>query len=409
MCCLYTYSYRCKTVGGSAEDLIFDGLSTSAEREDIFDKEMEEKASREQMDFVLDAVLASPIILLPKLPSSHEVLAVSLGKIIISNSSSKLETDFNAKTSGQDTVLVEARDMSMYSLMLDETDISRCMESKSLVPILHHTTLELTVTKLKENLLNTDLELSEFLSASPRLNLDAPKQLFQVTGQISPLKLVLTKPVFEQILKTLDNITPDDDFVDSTSPVDHSSGLKTSDTQKFQEPDTTISSELLTSPSSSVGGNSRTSSDDKLLVVKGNFKLPMLHIVMMSALGEKECDVVDVKLENFCLDILNVRWFKAFDICLESLVVEDLLHGNESTGPQYIMRSHGTSRRHASARNLSKMVSISCPTSFLDLPPPPMPPSLPSNLCLPQQTFFVRKTKRNASLSDQKEERNYTE
>lgn len=404
--CLYTYSYRCKRGGGSAENLIFDGLSSSAEKEDIFDKEMEEKASQ-QMDFVLDAVLASPIILLPKSPSSHEVLAVSLGKIIISNSSSKLKADCNAEASGQDTVMVEVRDMSMYSLMLDQKDISRCMESESLIQILHHATLELTVNKLKQNLLNTDLELSDFLSASPRQNLDAPKQLFQVSGQLSPLKLVLTKQVFEQILKTLDNIIPDDDFVGSTSPVNQYSGLETSNVQKFQEPDTT-SPKLQTSPSSTAG-NGRASGDDKLLVVKGNFKLPMLNVVMMSALGEKEQGLVDLRMENFCLNILNVRWFKAMDICLESLIVEDLLPLNESKEPQYIMRSHGTSRRNVSSCNLSKTLSLSCPTNFLDLSPPPMPPSLPSNLCLPQQNIFFRRTKRNASLSDQKEIRNCAE
>ena len=399
-------------VGGSAEDLIFDGLSSSAEKEDIFDKEMEEKASQ-QMDFVLDAVLASPIILLPKSPSSEEILAVSLGKIIISNSSSKLKTECSAEASGEDTVMVEVRDMSMYSVMLDQKDISKCMESESLVQILHHTTLELTVNKLKQNLLNTDLELSDFLSASPRLNLDASKQLFQVNGQISPLKLVLTKQVFEQILKTLDNIIPDDDFVGSTSPVNQDSRLETSNLQKFQEPD--ITSPKLKTSASFTAGSGRTSGDDKLLVVKGNFKLPMLNVVMMSALGEKERGLVDLKMENFCLNILNIRWFKALDICLESLVVEDLLHQDESTGPQYIMRSHGTSRRHASSCNLSKMLSFSCPTNFLDLEPPPMPPSLPSNLCLPQlclerdENISLRKPKRNASLSDQKEERSHAE
>ena len=65
-------------------------------------------------------------------------------------------------------------------------------------PILADTTMELTLQKTH---LNTNID-----DETESTNCDT---VLDVNGKIvSPLKLVLSKQVYEQILKTLDNITP---------------------------------------------------------------------------------------------------------------------------------------------------------------------------------------------------------
>lgn len=362
------------------------------ENEDICAAEVEEK-SEQHMDLLLDAVLQSPIILLPQFPNSRDVLVLSLGKIIASNCSS-----FGAAAAAgnpvSDSVSVEVRDMSMFSLSLGQLDISSCMKSDSITQILHHTTLELSIQKQKRHILNSDSEIADFIKASSGQNFDSPKQLFEVSGHVSPVKLVLTKQVFEQILKTLDNLVPDDDLASGNEP-----GAVASDLQKCVDSEGDVAN--LETSSASLG-SARSLGDDRLLILRGCFKLPMLNAILMSEHAEKIQGLVDLRLENFCVNLLNIHWFKTLDMRLESLVLEDLLHQSDSAGPQYIMVSHSTTRRSPAPPILSKMLSVSCPSSFEDFSPPAMPMSLPSSLCLPRPDLLFHKVQRTVSKEEKR-------
>jgi len=82
--------------------------------------------------------------------------------------------------------------------------------------------------------------------------------------------------------------------------------------------------------------------------------------------------------------------------------MEDLLQ-DESSTHRCIMKSRGQpqddSRYDADTTPL--FVSQSCPTSIIDLPTPPMPPSLPSSLDRDLENVFLM-----ASVTQQQAKRN---
>ena len=336
-----------------------------------------ESDAKKRMNFKLDAVLETPVIMFPRNTTSSEMLSVHLGKIVITNLKQSEDEQQIRSTDSQgfsDVILVEFKDISMYSMNLSSTSTNASTseaEKYPGIPIIHNTTLELLVQTTGSML--TEQESLDFSNFS---NIDVGgKKFLQITGQVSPLKVVLTKHIHEQILKTLDNITPNSDFhSDSTVAGEQAShGSGQADASVGPDP-------------SAAKSDDAAKSDSDALIVKANFKLPVLNIIMR---GERECacDLVNLKFENFYISALNVRWFCLFEICLESLAMEDLLQDQYSRH-RYLMVSHGPDRGKVARSDISsKYMSRSCPSSVIDIPLPSMPSSLPTSLNFHQNVF----------------------
>lgn len=246
---------------------------------DIQDNEAQDTS----MEMKLDVMLQTPVIMIPRKPSSPEVLVMHLGKISIRNHKSleahALETDFTinqldfAKPGTHDKIHLEIRDMNMYSMNLEQQHkLQQTAEkghtmTKSMfntpqpggfiktsygTPILHDTMLELTIqhSHTQDNLDNQNTTL--LMQPGPEFKHQAAEgSVINVVGRVvTPLKVTLSKEVYEQILQTLDHLTPEDDLslpqrlsedpssttdeeVDSENPL---SSLKFYDNSQFKPP-----------------------------------------------------------------------------------------------------------------------------------------------------------------------------
>ena len=221
-----------------------------------------------------DIVLQSPVIMLPRKPNSPEVLVGHLGNISIRNSPADIDAwgaasgastpaatvMLNNSSKLTERIHMEIRDMSVYSVNLEkqreeianssskyadvlhgplDTSQSGLLARNSCgTPVLHDTVIQLTIQKIEptpqyinppDTTLDFDFGGEEFsFKGNSTLQQDQQSSqeeasVLKVKGKIvSPLKLVLSKFVYEQILHTLDNITPPDEeeetFNDLPSP-----------------------------------------------------------------------------------------------------------------------------------------------------------------------------------------------
>ncbi len=213
-----------------------------------------------------DILLQSPVIMLPRKPNSPEVLVGHLGTISIRNSAmdeeaegfpivstpASMEFCENSLSQRTEKIHMKIRDMNVYSMNLekqkamDDIKSSSRREDSSLqhtlsashlhgdllprnnygTPVLHDTVIELTIQKIEPNppfinppdtTLDLDFGSEDFAFKSSGAgnegqNQDEEASVLKIQGKVvTPLKLVLSKFVYEQMLQTLDNITPPDE------------------------------------------------------------------------------------------------------------------------------------------------------------------------------------------------------
>ena len=359
--------------------------------------------------FRLDAQLQTPVIMLPRAPDSTQVLVGQLGKITINNfSPDQLETGLSEQDS-RDKIHVNIRDISVYSMDTensnrkagDESMASQSCFNESAfdtsfktaancgTAIVHDTEVSFTLQKLdfdvnsKANASRSNANTEQSDETFSMDDVQSASHLEQsITGTkihidgkvVTPLKVVLSKQVFEQLKDTLDNIAPPDD-----DPLPQESfGLNVDDSQ----------SDLLglkgnESSSASLSYRDRSMSDvqsvkpDSPLVVVVNFELPTLTVNMTGDLGEGEQGLVELKLQDFKVDFERPDSFtKDIEISLQSLDMVDLLQ-DENSKHRHLMVSHSSdSLNKTSPLYLSSL----CPSSMVDLPTLDMPPSLPNSL-----------------------------
>ena len=209
-----------------------------------------------------DISLQSPVIMLPRKPNSPDVLVGHLGNISIRNSPADVEAwgatpgistpttnIFTSSSKLTEKIHMEIRDMSVYSVNLEkqQEEIAKSASKHAEVlqspvdtsqsgllarstcgtPILHDTVIQLTIQKIEptpqyinppDTTMDFDFGGEEFnfkgntTQQQDQGSSQDEVSVLKVKGKIvSPLKLVLSKFVYEQILHTLDNITPPDE------------------------------------------------------------------------------------------------------------------------------------------------------------------------------------------------------
>lgn len=223
------------------------------EEEEVFG---DDPSARGSQKIRFDVQLQTPVIMLPRTPNNPEVLVAHLGRISMENSVPEqgwgggLISPVNSTPAHKpdelqttEKIHMEIRDMNLYSVNLDNlvndpmkgtrqtlskssvaADLSDVSKTSYGTPILHDTVLQLTIQKsessptyinTEEATLNFEMDGEEFSfrgkSSQPSVN-QSGAGVIKVKGKVvTPLKLVLSKHVYEQILQTLDNITPPDD------------------------------------------------------------------------------------------------------------------------------------------------------------------------------------------------------
>ena len=269
-------------------------------------------------------------------------------------------------------------------------------------PILHDTVFEMTMEKIEPEAENDSFGSShidnidfgeKFLGPQPPKANRSIDVILQVNGKvITPLKVGLSKQVFEQILQTLDNIAPETDGVQKDDDTVTILPEASSESLYLEKEDV---DQTCHRPRSGTAFSDKSSSDqsvnkveDKPVIIHGGFEMRLFEVNMYGDLGEGERGLVDLKLEDFRINFQrNDKWTKALELSLHSLVIEDLLQ-EPTSKHRNLMVSLAMEKPKLSPEGAeSPYLSRSCPTSMIDIPTPSMPGSLPSNLNQPNMVW----------------------
>lgn len=276
-------------------------------------------------NFVLDAVLESPVVMLPRSPGSSEVLSLHLGKIVVTNKCD-VEPDrqsaLHDMQNFSDVISIEIHNMSMNSGDLDRlqwqhTDTS-CQLNDGII-MLHNTSIEMKLQQKCGHLVGIFAEL--YANITDDMSQYSALDHLEVTGTvITPLHVVLTKHHYEQILNTLDNITLPSDVTPSPSSCDVKQNESVAADEILPGVSALKCDELLSIPQPQlVLASPSASKHDPPLVICGSFSLPSFIVQMRAdfADGDVEKDIVALRLDGFEVNAVARKWIKAFDFQLQ--------------------------------------------------------------------------------------------
>ncbi|XP_064629557.1 intermembrane lipid transfer protein VPS13D-like isoform X2 [Lineus longissimus] len=385
----------------------------------------------DEINLKIDAVLQTPIIVLPKTQTSPEVLVAHLGKISIRNVNPEAHhsTMMNLDTpmhlgsvvENKDRIYVDIRDMSLYSMNIDElapklkglsqtelfsrTDIGE--------QILHDTMVELTIDKIdpEVKILNLTHDFSLGEDFTPRAGESVPTEEEQSTIMIkgrvvNPLRVVLAKKVYEQILRTVDNITYNEDFPETMEQGDkRDCKEETLDeaAEDSMEPgvsalklDETLQSILLQTNSKKKLEVTKEAKKNSFVTLKANFDLPIFDVEMRGDFADGEQGLVNIKFQNFNVVMeKNNPTTTSIQVTLQALDMEDLLQEPDSRH-RHLVVSSGSKVEPSHNASSKPFLSTSCPNSTILPPAPGMPSSLPSNLH--KENAFVAHHSKSATV-----------
>ena len=363
----------------------------------------------------LDVVLQTPVVVIPRKPGSREVLIAQLGHISLQNSQAHhmasaahifqpIQPD-----NPSERLHVEIREMSLYTMNLSRsktasqflegsmykscfTSLQPGTSSQSVYgnPILHHTAIQLTVEKCgpDENFINQDTSMEIPFAADINKTKETRgvnmESVLKIRGKVvSPFRLELSKGAYEQILQTLDHLTPSDD-----GPVAGTAASLSEIKEEVESPGQSTSMLKLEEMSQTVPmdrlrdltelSERPSSKQAAAMAVEAQFQLPSFNVRM---LGEFTDDrgIVELRLSDFKVNYTKSNPHVAqVEVSLQSLVLEDLHCPDPSH--RYLMVSNISSTApNSTGTDVPLYLSASCPTSMITVPLPQMPPSLPSS------------------------------
>ena len=329
--------------------------------------ELEDEEESCEVALKLDVLLQTPVIVFPMTPSSPQVLVAHLGKISLQNSQPQPMMSVEDK----DKIHVDVRHVSLYSLNFDEvrqklsglSRIDMCMRTDIGHQILQDTMVQFTVDRRQPQTLLHDFAMQEEA---------LPKQTeVIINGKVvNPLRVNLSKSQYEQILKTVDNLTYTELVVkkdpDPETPV-ADVGLEPS--MSAFKLDQASSRPFLPKPTTPP--KRKTSSN---VALKANFSLQTFEVEMRGDFGDGEQGLVDIKFQDFHVEMEKCDPVRTcVKVTLRALVVEDLLQAPGSSH-RYLMVSNFRQK----GRPSKEFISTSCPNSTILVPQPELPSSLPS-------------------------------
>ncbi|GFR72193.1 vacuolar protein sorting-associated protein 13D [Elysia marginata] len=409
-----------------------------------------------KVGIIFNARMESPILIIPRKPNSSEVLIAHLGEIVVDNKGMHDKPPCSGHRQlmhqNQDLICLSLTNMNLYSLHLDQrvnvdtgevntaasaspnlnsipvtSEAAGFLTSAKLsemtqrfgVPILHDTSVDLKIGKKSSDIPYINPHHSSGLGGFAAKN-DSPSSrsetcfehvssILDVHARISsPIKLSLSKEVYEQILQTVDHLTYDaeesklqqqasgfrasspftlntDENIPPTSEVhsESSAHSKASEIQaESRDPKTKNSS-------SSIGSADATSGlvnpvEPSFLAKHVDFEVPLFEVELRGNFGEGEQGLVDLKLYDFAVQYeKNDRATTHISLRLKSLQMDDLLESPESKHRQIIISKPSPKGKDKHLQRMfsqpKAMMSKSCPDSTIISPVPRMPSSLPSS------------------------------
>ncbi|XP_077970761.1 intermembrane lipid transfer protein VPS13D-like isoform X2 [Styela clava] len=397
--------------------------------------------------FKLKVVMQSPIVALPKSLGSFELLVGNLGTITVRNGHA-LER-YRPEEDAFDFMLIEITDMNVSSKRQVEEELkakrspgihkkfnikksysgpslAKLKDSNSLknknfseIQILHDTSIRLTVVKkpfIPSRRKKLDQRFpkkgDDGILLSDEVN-DGPisdKKMCVTARMTLPLALSLSKPVYEQVLKTLDHISfggnIDVDGIDelegsmmtnndsinismnSGDISEHGRSLLDSVTSQQSTPSHSREFKLFSAPGLEITpGVSKTSTETTPITTRkytplyADINIPEIAIQLNEDLSEGEQGVVKVTLEGFSAKFEKENRSSTYlDLTLGSLEIEDLLR-EENSPHRYIVSSSSHSTQPYSSRSREEYLSTSCPPFMSSSPAGPgfMSSSLPTD------------------------------
>ncbi|XP_052810385.1 intermembrane lipid transfer protein VPS13D-like isoform X2 [Mya arenaria] len=357
---------------------------------------------------MIDASFDSPVIVIPKSASSSRVFVAHLGQISLSNKDDKAQIQFedekpvedliDKEEANPDRIFVEIRKMNLYSVDIDQKNEEKGkgamgfdgpsafrpvhVDTDKDTPIMYDTTVHVTIDHVSGDTLSGASNVDNLGDESffPKdiessfSQQDTQQPVMDIRAKIqTPLKLVLLKSVYEQILQTSDYLssekeanpdTPDSvkDAFDNKSDI---VGGITDDTGGLE--------------SSKVSANSVSQGKLPFISKKLRFEVPLFNVEMRANLSDGEQGVVDIRLNRFLLDLTKDNPATTnVELSLKSIVMEDLLEAKDSPH-RIIVMSKGPQREDPRHMKPHEFLSHSCPDNAIITPEPVMPGSLPSS------------------------------
>ncbi|XP_032904331.1 vacuolar protein sorting-associated protein 13D isoform X4 [Amblyraja radiata] len=372
-----------------------------------------EAPEQNPVKLVLNINIESPVVAIPRKPGSCELLVGHLGRTSIQNFVTG-EDD-----SGRDRLQVEIKDIKMYSLNNSmrgsKTDASESPRSASggastssqeemhftrqdffdsihngqAFHILNDTTIQFVLEKIP---VETDPG-----SSFPAVNFS---DSFETTSKmkiegkfVNPLKVMLAKHVYEQVLQTLDNLTYSDDL----GNISHGSTDGVPDPHHVPSP---LRSQKIADlqrewkesglfgrmsyPSSPVDSFPIPESKS-FTQIQANFCISELQVQLCGDLALEAQGLVSLKFKDFEVEFSKDQpCTLSIQVALRSLLMEDLLEKKTDSKYKHLMVSRGAPK--ASSFNQKEYLSQSCP-SISNVEYPEMPRSLPAHMEEAQNVF----------------------
>ena len=355
--------------------------------QDDLNMSFEEETSSLKLN--IDAVLETPVIVLPKMSTSAEVLVAHLGKISIKSSNPDVihapmplnlsQGMFVPAASFEpdepkDKIYLEIRNMNLFSMNLEEqkapahqphmlrtgfmTSVSdRYARTEKAISILHDTTIELTLEQQEQDMKyinQTDLMMGQDVlkrDTSDYLTIEKAATVLQVNGKVvSPLKVVLSKQVYEQILKSLDNLTYKEDTPPNSEKTLMSITEETSVESGLESSSSSVKLDDLSSASCLRDRmdlhESLQQEEESPMTIKIDFELPTFAVEMRGDFGEGEQGAVDLKFQDFVVNYeKSDPHVTSFEVTLGALVMDDLLQSPSSKHRHLMVSSAATKNR----------------------------------------------------------------
>nr|XP_015192573.1 PREDICTED: vacuolar protein sorting-associated protein 13D isoform X1 [Lepisosteus oculatus] len=386
------------------------------------DDELEETEEEPKLDaftvkLILNVSIDSPVVSIPRKPGHSELLVGHLGSITIRNF-----------VAGQDSsegnrLQVEVRDIRLYSLNTSHLDLRKApcgdrslssssashngsinqeepqftrhdfFESLNLgkaFHILKDTTIQFTLEKVP---IDEDSQLS-FLSSEESFRSTG---LLKIEGKfVNTVQVSLAKPVYEQVLQTLDNLTFTEDHraTPSQPPTPPPPTPSCSKPLRFPDPQgglfardppsTGLSYSSLSTPTP-LRPLSPPRQPPSFTQIRATFRVAQLQVQLSADLSRGSQGLV-----SLCFQDLEGEFTKdhpqslAVQLTLRSLLMEDLLEPNPDSKYKHLMVSRGAPK--PSTFSPKEYLSQSCPSPS-NAQFPDMPRSLPAQMEEAQNVF----------------------
>ncbi|KAL4233287.1 Vacuolar protein sorting-associated protein 13D [Mactra antiquata] len=380
------------------ESEYFDNSKTFLEEDDV-------KKNR----IMLDACFESPVIVVPKHSTSSNVLVAHLGKISVNNTDDKSHgCSFEEVLADDnddeklDRIFVEVRNMNLYSVNIDFTGHSGLdksmmnldgsldyrsltVDSNARTPIMYDTTVQITIDHSGGNSqyinANTDGEFLEQFhpkDVSDSFSVMDNQPMLDMRAKIqTPLKLLLLKSVYEQILQTSDYLSSAETMFDQTETNTNQNAASSDSLNDLTGSQSNQGQSESMQSSGRFSSLNQSTVDKPFLTKKLRLEVPLFSVELRGDFGEGERGVVELKLHRFLLDMTkdNPATTK-IELSLKSLVMDDLLEDPDSKHRQIMVSKEPKKEDYSKPR---EFLSQSCPDNAIIAPIPMMPHSLPSS------------------------------